>query len=131
MTWSIIHSYSRKQALSDGVLVEIPPDLAAEAGFRVPVACTRAVWEDCVAWGEADTRRTGAPQDQTGRLWDLLTMTRHAASRAADEGRARVELTRVPRDGRSPEPQLTRLTAVMGPGDDGQPVLTILEQGEE
>lgn len=35
------------------------------------------------------------------------------------------ELYRVPRDGRSTEAELTKLK-LLGPGDDGRPVMTIL-----
>ena len=44
----VIMSYTRAQALEDGVLVDAGP-LAREAGFHWPVALTRAVWEDCVS----------------------------------------------------------------------------------
>jgi len=36
------------------------------------------------------------------------------------------ELYRVPRDGQSTEAKLTKLKLVIGPGDDGEPVRTIL-----
>lgn len=39
-----IHSYSRKQALEDGVLVDVTR-YAREAGFKVPVAFTRTLFE--------------------------------------------------------------------------------------
>ena len=42
----VISTYSRAQALEDGVLVDAGP-LAKEAGFRWPVAITAAAWEDC------------------------------------------------------------------------------------
>lgn len=131
MSWSIIHTYTRAEALADGVLVEVPAKLAAEAGLRLPVACTQAVWEDCVAWTAADTARTGAPQDETGRLWDLLIMTRQAAARAGHTARADVKLARVPRDASGPRPRPVTLAAVVGPGDDGEPVLTLLFPGED
>ena len=36
------------------------------------------------------------------------------------------ELYRVPRDGRSTDAELTKLKLVLSPGDDGEPVMTIL-----
>ncbi|WP_325176197.1 DUF6573 family protein, partial [Xanthomonas hortorum] len=45
----IIHSHTRANLLEDGDLVDVSA-LAREAGFKVPVAVTRAVWADCVAW---------------------------------------------------------------------------------
>ncbi len=76
----IIHHYSRAQALADGVLIAADASAAREAGFRVPVALTSAVWEDCVAWSEADSDRQ-VPQDESGRLWDVLFMSRSAIRR--------------------------------------------------
>ena len=63
----IIASYSRTQALADGVLVDATK-LAREAGFRYPVALTSAAWHDCVAVSSTDQ-----DHDETGRLWDVLT----------------------------------------------------------
>ena len=39
----VIYRYTRSQALSDGVLVDIT-ETARQAGFRVPVAMTAAAW---------------------------------------------------------------------------------------
>lgn len=130
MEWNVIHAYTRAQALADGNLVKVPEPVCSEAGIRVPVALTRAVWEGCVAWTEADGARTGALQDEDGRLWDVVWMTRSAISRNRGRSRAEVELYRVPRDGHSVEPELVKLVAVIGPGDEGEPVLTVMEPNE-
>jgi hypothetical protein len=39
----LIHSYLRKQAIEDGVLLDVST-MGREAGFRYPVALTQAVW---------------------------------------------------------------------------------------
>ena len=39
----IIAAYSRRDALEDGVLVDLS-DLAREAGFKFPLAVTQGVW---------------------------------------------------------------------------------------
>lgn len=39
----VVFRYTRKQAIEDGVLVDISR-WAAETGFAIPVACTHAVW---------------------------------------------------------------------------------------
>jgi len=72
----VISTYSRAQALEDGVLVDAAPT-AREAGFKWPVAITSAAWADCVAWSDADSERQ-VHQDQSGRLWDVLFMAQHA-----------------------------------------------------
>ena len=43
----VISSYTRKQALVDGALIDVG-DMAWDAGFKFPVALTRAAWDDCV-----------------------------------------------------------------------------------
>jgi hypothetical protein len=126
-----ISTYTRTQALEDGVLVAVDTATACEAGFRVPLALTAAVHSDCVAWTEEDARRTGAVQDEAGRLWDVLTMARGAIARAIGSSRlVPFEVYRVSRDGgRRPRP--VPLVVAAGPGDDGNLVLTVLLKGED
>ncbi|MEU9837100.1 DUF6573 family protein [Streptosporangium sp. NPDC048047] len=58
----IIAAYSRADALADGSLV----DVSDASPFRWPTALTRAAWEDCVAWTEADTvRKLGLALQET------------------------------------------------------------------
>ncbi|MCX5078733.1 hypothetical protein OHA84_38105 (plasmid) [Streptomyces sp. NBC_00513] len=119
----VIHGYSRADALADGALIAVGDDVAREAGFGVPVALTAAAWADCVAWNDEDNRQTC--QDESGRLWDVLRMTRYAIRRFAGVSSCTVELYHVPRDGESDESERTWLLATCGPGDDREPVLTI------
>lgn len=128
----IIHTYTRAEALNDGTLLDAT-ETATEAGFRFPVALTRAAWEDCVAWTEQDTETTGHPQDVEGRLWDVLTMARYGI-RKAGTGQSRVSfaLYRVPRGaepGSGPTQQW--LIAEVSGGDHGEPVVTLMFPGEE
>ncbi|MGW7243852.1 DUF6573 family protein [Streptomyces sp. NPDC054804] len=127
----IIHAYTRAQALTDGVLTAVDATLGREAGFRVPVALTSAVWEGCVAWNDGDSERQ-VPQDERGRLWDVLNMAR-AAIRRGDGGsdRVTVDLRRVPRDGRTRKALRIHLVCAIGPGDHGEPVITIMEPHED
>jgi hypothetical protein len=62
----LIHSYTRADALRDGVLIDVSPT-AREAGIRYPVALTRAAWGRCVAVPPGVLC-----QDESGRLWDVL-----------------------------------------------------------
>lgn len=123
----VIFSYSRKQAIEDGALVDVS-ETAKEAGFAFPVAVTRAVWEDCVAWGEEDTKRQ-TYQDESGRLWDVLWMAKLAARRGGQE--IRFQLHRVPRGGRGRKARLATLKAHCGPGDSAEPVITIMLENED
>lgn len=125
-----IYSYTREQAIADGVLIDIS-SVAREAGFVFPVAITSAAWADCVAWGESDSERQ-THQDESGRLWDVLTMLLHAirSNRGATDA-VEVMLYRVPRGGRRNTPVRALLKSVCGPGDDLEPVITIMLPGED
>ena len=121
-----ISSYSRADALADGVLVDVT-ETAFEAGFKWPVALTRAAWEDCVAWSDTDTARQTV-QDEAGRLWDVLWMALfeiHRSPHAKTDDPLLFHLHRVPRGGRGRRPRLTTLALQAGPGDDGKPAMTI------
>jgi len=126
---TFIHGYTRAQALADGVLVDVTAT-AREAGFRVPVALTAAAWGKAVAWSEEDSARQ-TPQDEAGRLWDVLWMAYIAARRASGGCRVPFELYIVPRDGAGTRPRLTTLDMVIGPGDEGEPVITIMNPNED
>ena len=126
----VIYTYSRAQAIEDGVLVDVS-ETAREAGFRWPVAITQAAWEDCIAWTEDDNNRQ-VYQDESGRLWDVLWMALHAiTSASANRSQMLYELYRVPRDGKSTEARPTKLKLVAGPGDHAEPVITIMLPTED
>lgn len=121
----VISTYARAQAIDDGVLIDAGP-MAKEAGYRWPVELTAAVWSDCVDWTDADSEAQ-VHQDESGRLYDVLIMGAYAIRARGDGGdRLNFTLYRVPRDGVSTEPELVALKLIVGPGDDGRPVMTIL-----
>ncbi|MGV9249672.1 DUF6573 family protein [Streptomyces sp. NPDC003710] len=94
-------------------------------------ALTAAAWADCVLWGDEDSRRL-TPQDETGRPWDILTMTRFAIRRSqGGSSSVTVELYRIPRGGRARQPRRVRLAARIGPGDNVEAVMTIMQPGED
>lgn len=122
---AVIISYTRAQALADGVFVDVT-ELAHETGFRLPVAVTAAVWADI----EDIPPQSG--QDTTGRLWDLLTSTHFHTCRAVAEGNGDTDTIRLSfvlhRDGCHPRYEIK---SVIGPGDNGEPVLTIMKPNED
>ncbi len=122
-----IHTYSRTQAVDDGVLIDVT-ETAAEAGFSCPVAITRAAWSDCVEWTDQDSNRQ-TTQDESGRLWDVVYMARLAARRGGSK--TIYQLYRVPRGGRGIKPRRTVLEMHAGPGDNGELVITIMMPGED
>jgi len=127
---NVISTYTRTQAIEDGVLIDAGA-MAREAGFKWPVALTSAVWADCVAWTEDDSRQQ-IYQDESGRCWDVLYMASHAIRTSKDSGdRLLFQLYRVPRDGQSMEAELITLRLIVGPGDAGEPVITVLQPHED
>jgi hypothetical protein len=126
-----IHIYTRTQALADGVLVAAREDLRTQAGIRYSVAYTAEVHADCIAWtDQTAARKHHALQDETGREWDVLTLLRHAMSRTTGT-RVTFELYRVPVQGTGATPRRVRLVAVCGPGEDAEPVITVMQPGQD
>jgi hypothetical protein len=118
----VISRYTRKEAIADGVLVDVS-ELAKEAGFIVPVALTQTAYEqvvrvpDDVSW-----------QCETGRLWDVFTMLRLCCKRK-DESQTRHFSVLVQNDEQGAK--ATPLKVVLGPGDAGEPTLTVMLPGED
>ena len=127
----IISTYTRAQAIEDGVLIDVS-SIAKEAGFNEwPVAMTAGAWTDCVAWSDRDSQ-TQVYQDQSGRLYDVIFMAFQAICLSREAGdRLLFRLYRVPRDGRSTDAELTTLKLIVGPGDSGESVITIVLPNED
>jgi hypothetical protein len=121
----IIFAYTRKQALADGVQVDVT-ETAKEAGITFPMFLTRAVFEAHVALPKDVTG-----QDEAGRLWDVVWMTRFGILRARP-GVDRIPIALYARnDNRAA--RLVKLIAVCGPldMDDPQPAITIMLPDED
>ena len=122
----VIACDSRRQALEDGVLVDVS-EMAKEAGLKIPVALTHAVWAEYVTVPEGVEC-----QDETGRLWDLLTMAKHGIVTGGPESDGELLFgLHVRNDNRAGEPPLVTLKVMCGPDDDASPCLTILEPDED
>lgn len=120
----ILDAYTRKEALRDGVLLDAT-DMAAEMGFTIPVALTPAVWARYVTLTLA---ARAAGQDETGRLWDILTRFRNAVLRSPTAETRSFSLQVVTA---SRTPDLVTLQAVQGRGDHGETVVTIMLLDED
>ena len=126
----VISTYTRAQAIADGVLVEAG-SLVKENVFKWPVALTSAAWTDCVAWSDDDSEKQ-VYQDQSGRLFDVLYMASCEIRNSNGSGDQMLfQLFRVPRDGKSMEAEIVTLKLIVGPGDNGEPVITILLPNED
>lgn len=120
----IIYSYTRAQALTDGVLVDVS-QTASEAGFRFPTAISA----DLHARLTPHEREKSMGQSYVGRLWDVVFLAALAGQRVGFTNLAsfKVSLFEVEE---SPLHvsycgNLLSLWVVVGPGDIGEPVITI------
>jgi hypothetical protein len=117
----VIYTYTRAQAIADGVLVDVT-EMAQEAGIKTPVAVTAAVWS---LIHDIPPRFQGI-QDIDGRAWDVLWMASLAARRNRGESALLYRL--ILHHGRK---TYATLKMMIGPGDDGEPVVTILLPNED
>lgn len=121
MEWDVISVYTRKQAMADGVLVDLtglfPNDTRI---YKHPVACTMTVWhmiqDACDKTGE----------DAGVYVWDLCWMSNSPTAIVKDEGDLRLFRCGIPINGKA------KLFKIMvGPGDDYNPVITIMLPDED
>jgi len=120
--FELISSYSRKQAIEDGVLVDVT-ETAKEAGIKYPTAVTHAVFEQYL---RVPPGVEG--QDERGRGWDIIWMLKFAIARAP-EGDFLIYTVFVRNDNTAPKP--VKLKAICHPGDEGEPVITVLMPDED
>jgi hypothetical protein len=121
----LIYAYTRAQAIEDGQLIDVST-LAAEAGFEYPVAVTHNLWYSWIERPLEAAEKYG--QSSTGRLWDVLQMLRAEikANPKADTINFSVIFANGPRQRAQPE-----LIAKVGPGDEGEPVITVMLEGDD
>ena len=118
--FEVISVYSRAQAIEDGELVDVT-ELAQRRSFRYPVAVTASVW----AWLErAGTRvqflgRSVGPEIIAMELLLRLYQTIKALQGDTDRFDVRVSLAG----------QELAVWALVGPGDDAEPVITVMLEG--
>lgn len=126
-----VFSYTRSDAIEDGVLVDVTnTDEAREAGIVIPVALTRTAYEQCAEWTDDDRQDLG--QSTAGRLWDVLFMfaLRARGLRGTGIHDFRFTLYCIPRD-RTGRPKLVTLRSVIALDERGETVLTIMLPNED
>ncbi len=121
----VLSVYTRAQAIEDGFLVDVS-DTAREAGFRIPVAVSRTVWDRLIALPEGYR----GFQDERGRLWDVLWMARYYALSASGSDRVKMsvlvhDIRKDLRDSNRPPRRHFAIVAI-GADDDGGPAITIM-----
>ena len=111
----VIYSYTRAQALEDGVLVDVSTEAAA-FGFLYPTAISAAAFEI------VQEIPAGSGHTSLGRLRDVLFMAHRAIKKAKESDGSRLAF-QLYLDGALEE--ITELFIDFGPGDEAEPVLTI------
>jgi len=113
---NLIFSYTRKQAIEDGVLVDVSKT-AREAGFLWPFAMTAEVWTMI-----EPIPKKFSHEDIAGRLWDVLMVAR-ASIRSAQQQQDVIFFDVILHQDHHDKVQLKLHS---GPGDRGEPVLTLM-----
>jgi hypothetical protein len=114
----VIYSYTRAQAIEDGVLVDLTQFQTIRAHWKHNLACTDTVW--CAI--EYAVQQHG--KDTEGILHDISVMAKLAIRRAAP-GQTTIHFPVVIGHARK------NLKLHIGPGDDAEPVLTLMLEHED
>lgn len=120
----VIYAYTRAQAIEDGQLIDVS-ETAREAGIRFPVALTAAVWHTYVV---PDERSRQYGQSEQGRLWDILWLLRCAIRSGSNGDTIAFRVRFIMKE---QQLRVVTLKAVCGPGDDPEPVITIMTPDED
>ena len=115
----VISSYSRKQAIEDGVLFSVPEKLQHEAGFKFPIALTTGVYSLI----EETEKKSKGVQSYDGIIWDILFILKIAIKRSSSGDRINFTV----RIGRKDY----NMYSLCSPGDNFEPVITILLPNED
>lgn len=120
-----IYAYSRKQALEDGVLIDVTQE-AQEVGFKIPVAVTSRLYHEYIC---PQKGLEGYGQSVAGRLHDVLWLAVITARSHPGASHLGYDVLFQMLPGEDPE--TVQLTAHIGPGDQGEPVLAIMLPGDD
>ena len=123
----LIHSYTRAQAIDDGYLVDVST-AAREANFKIPVAVTRTVWDGYITPSPEAIECSG--QSEQGRLWDVLNMLFFTIKLHPGDPSTTI-LYKLYFIMKARQRRLITLKAICGPGDNGEPVITIMLPDED
>ena len=124
-----IHVYTRAQAHADGVLVDGMMGGLAEVSrqhFRFPVAMTRAVY--CLI---AQSISHPERECDIKRVWhDILWMAKKGVTKKLSKSSVLFQVVLFT-DHSLNYPIVHTLKSHLGPGDQGEPVLTIMKENED
>lgn len=120
----VVFSYTRAQAIADGLLVDVCK-MATEAGIKYHTALTVAVWQQYVVVPDGVEG-----QDEQGRLWDIRWMLRHAILTHKCMEASQIQFQLMVRN-TNRQPEQVTLMALCGPGDQAEPVITVMLPHED
>lgn len=121
-TCEVIHSYTRAEAIEDGVLVDLSsrfPDVCRQLYRSPSVACTAAVWGIL----EQAANNPKHCNEMDALVWDLLFMSFRGVVKRIDPTSHFFEVI-ISGTARGGDKYYT-FKAVCGPNDDGSPCITI------
>lgn len=123
--FNLIYSYSRAQAISDEILIDVTAQ-AKEAGFKIHTVVTDNLFHSYIV---PPAGLEGEGQSIEGRLHDVFFVLLAAiqSSKGATDY-AEIDVLFVMAPGRQ---ERVKVIAVVGPGDEGEPVLTIMLPGDD
>ena len=125
--FNVIHTYTRAQAISDGVLIDIT-DFAKPYGYVVPVAITATLFNGYVKPNK-ELEKVG--QSIEGRLHDLLMLLLYRI-RTQGEGKAILNFSVDFVMKANPyKTETVEVIAEYHPGDNGEPVMTIMLEEDQ
>jgi hypothetical protein len=120
-----IHTYTRAEALQDGVLIDVSK-MAKEAGHPFPTAITHRLHERIIPT-EAEKQRLGQSYD--GRLWDVLRLAFMAVALKGSLDNLHIPFRMKIHEERNRRPKHNTIALIfdLSPGDGGlnDPVVTI------
>ncbi|RDU53347.1 hypothetical protein CQA49_06785 [Helicobacter sp. MIT 00-7814] len=121
--FELVSSYSRKQAIEDGVLVDVSK-MAQEAGFKYPTAITSSLYA-LLNENKPET------EDFEGRLWDILNILRLKIAGTKDLKTDRIDFSVHINTPNTKESDMHKLKCICSGGDSAEPVLTIMFINED
>ena len=122
--FELVYSYSRAQAIADGVLIDVTAQ-AREAGFKLHTVVTDNLYHRHIV---PPAGLEGEGQSVGGRLHDVLWMVLVAARKQPEGSYVETNALFLMAPGRQ---EKVKVVAVVGPGDEGEPVLTIMLPGDD
>ena len=122
--FEVIHTYTRQQAIEDGVLVDLSTAFPSDTRlFKWNVCCTDSVWSLIERAAEKDEVEIGT------YIWDVCFMAHMAVTAVRDSGNPEL-FFKVCLPLGTPEQKLKMVCGPIGP-DDPSPCLTIMQPHED